>query len=142
MLDSNRAGARFKTSSIEPNRALTLKHRTDPSRPFCSDRLDRLPSLTRNSGPQNDEPGDDDDDSDNPTAFETSTEECFHQIELFQQDMYTRLVEGFDELKRTTRTSPPASGPLANNTQPIPSTPRLPYVATGAPQLSGTPLCP
>src|SRR5438552_12123201 len=45
MLDSNRASARFKTSSIEPNRALTLKHRTDLSRPFCSDRLDRLPSL-------------------------------------------------------------------------------------------------
>src|SRR5437762_7215817 len=97
---------------------------------------------THNSGPQNDEPADDDDDSDDPTAFETRTEERFHQIELFQQDMYTRLVEGFDELKRTTRTSPPTSGPLANNTQPIPSTPRLPYVATGAPHLSGTPLCP
>ena len=54
---------------------------------------------TRNSGPQNDEPADDDDDSDDPTAFETRTEERFRQIELFQQDMYTRLVEGFDELK-------------------------------------------
>src|SRR5436309_1257404 len=34
MLDSNRAGARFKTSSIEPNRALTLKHQTESSRPL------------------------------------------------------------------------------------------------------------
>src|SRR5438046_10242116 len=32
MLDSNRAGARFKTSSIKPNRALTLKHQTESSR--------------------------------------------------------------------------------------------------------------
>ena len=31
---SNRAGARFKTSSIEPNRALTLKHQTESSRPL------------------------------------------------------------------------------------------------------------
>src|SRR5438046_3624681 len=34
MLDSNRAGARFKTSSIKPNRALTLKHQTESSRPL------------------------------------------------------------------------------------------------------------
>ena len=34
MLDSNQAGAWFKTSSIEPNRALTLKHQTESSRPL------------------------------------------------------------------------------------------------------------
>jgi len=84
--------------------------------------------------PQNDEPqGDDDFD---PTALEARTEERFHQIELFQQDMYTRLVEGFDELRQAPRATPTPTGPHAQNTQ---LTPRLPYPTPGAPQLPGTP---
>ena len=49
-VDRTEQGNQLETSSIEPNRALTLKHRTDPSRRVCSDRLDRLPSLSMRRG--------------------------------------------------------------------------------------------
>src|SRR5436190_7061530 len=99
---------------------------------------------TRNSVPQFNEPQDDEpqndepqgDDDFDPTALEARTEERFRQIELFQQDMYTRLVEGFDELRQAPRATPTPPGPHAQNTQP---TPRLPYATPGAPQLPGMP---
>ena len=99
---------------------------------------------TRNSVPQFNEPQDDEpqndepqgDDDFDPTALEARTEERFRQIELFQQDMYTRLVEGFDELRQAPRATPTPTGPHAQNTQ---LTPRLPYPTPGAPQLPGTP---
>jgi len=36
-------------------------------------------------------------------ALEARNEERFRQIELFQQDLYTRVVEGLDELKQASR---------------------------------------